>query len=146
MDKGCRGVAYVCFESADAIGLALELEGTMLNDRPIHVERYSQKKLEMTANKKAQLQSSESVTKKSKNQPKKKSTTVEVNGVTTQAAATTNSGDGEMKKKKKKKTFTGVKISSSTNAKDNKLNVKKRKRLSDELTIMAKKIAPIAKS
>ncbi|XP_055902429.1 RNA-binding protein 34 [Eupeodes corollae] len=43
--KGCIGTAFVCFKSPDAVGLALELKGTMLDERPIHVERYSVNKL-----------------------------------------------------------------------------------------------------
>lgn len=46
--KGCIGTAFVCFKSPDAVGLALELKGTMLDERPINVERYSVKKLEAT--------------------------------------------------------------------------------------------------
>ncbi|CAD6994959.1 RNA-binding protein 34 [Ceratitis capitata] len=44
-EKGCKGVAYVCFKSPEAVGLALELNETILDERPIHVERYSAKKL-----------------------------------------------------------------------------------------------------
>lgn len=44
-DKGCKGVAYVCFQKPDAVGLALELNQTLLDDRPINVERYQVKKL-----------------------------------------------------------------------------------------------------
>ncbi|XP_067616502.1 RNA-binding protein 34 [Eurosta solidaginis] len=43
-DKGCKGVAYVCFKAPEAVGLALELNETMLDERPINVERYSVKK------------------------------------------------------------------------------------------------------
>ncbi|EDV90848.1 GH22238 [Drosophila grimshawi] len=45
-ERGCKGVAYVCFQQPDAVGLALELNETMLDERPIHVERYAVKKLE----------------------------------------------------------------------------------------------------
>lgn len=42
---GCNGTAFICFKNPEAVGLALELEGTILDDRPIHVERYSPSKL-----------------------------------------------------------------------------------------------------
>lgn len=38
-------MAYVRFKSADAVTLALELNGTMVDDRPIRVERYNPKKI-----------------------------------------------------------------------------------------------------
>ncbi|GBP04983.1 Nucleolar protein 12 [Eumeta japonica] len=44
-DKGCKGVAYVCFNNADAVGLALELNETIVDERSIHVERYNVNKL-----------------------------------------------------------------------------------------------------
>lgn len=42
--KGCSGVAYVCFKKPDSVGLALELNKTFLDDRPINVEKYSKNK------------------------------------------------------------------------------------------------------
>lgn len=130
VDKGCKGVAYVCFESPDAVGLAIELKGTMLNDRPINVERFSQMKLDMIAKQKA-LQS-QSV---AKNNGQK--SILKVNGGT----ASTTISDGEMKKSKKK--FAGIKISPGKSK--NKLNTKKKKKQANELTKMAKKIAPFPK-
>lgn len=43
--KGCKGVAFVCFENPDSVALALELDKTSLLDRPMHVERYKETKL-----------------------------------------------------------------------------------------------------
>lgn len=43
-DKGCKGIAYVCFENAESVGLALKLNKTLLLDREIRVERYIEKK------------------------------------------------------------------------------------------------------
>uniref|UniRef100_A0A7G3AR87 isocitrate dehydrogenase (NADP(+)) n=1 Tax=Lutzomyia longipalpis TaxID=7200 RepID=A0A7G3AR87_LUTLO len=40
---GCKGTAYVCFKNPESVGLALELNETMMNDRPIRVERYKAK-------------------------------------------------------------------------------------------------------
>lgn len=40
---GCKGTAYVCFKNPESVGLALELNQTMMNDRPIRVERYKAK-------------------------------------------------------------------------------------------------------
>uniref|UniRef100_A0A1L8DHW8 Putative nucleolar protein 12 n=1 Tax=Nyssomyia neivai TaxID=330878 RepID=A0A1L8DHW8_9DIPT len=40
---GCKGTAYVCFKNPESVGLALELNQTMMNDRPIRVERYKNK-------------------------------------------------------------------------------------------------------
>ncbi|XP_059619914.1 RNA-binding protein 34-like [Phlebotomus argentipes] len=40
---GCKGTAYVCFKNPESVGLALELNQTMMNDRPIRVERYKSK-------------------------------------------------------------------------------------------------------
>lgn len=44
-DRGCKGVSFVCFKSPDAVPLALELNGTLLLDRPMNVERYKETKL-----------------------------------------------------------------------------------------------------
>ncbi|GAB0093706.1 uncharacterized protein DMENIID0001_088790 [Sergentomyia squamirostris] len=40
---GCKGTAYVCFKNPEAVGLAMELNQTMMHDRPIRVERYKAK-------------------------------------------------------------------------------------------------------
>lgn len=121
VDKGCKGVAYICFETPDAVSLALELEGTMLNDRPIHVERFNEKKMDMKSKKKAM----EVETGKSKSNTSVLNNEAEVSPV-------------EGKKSKKK--FAGVKIN-STKSKD-KLKSKNKKKKPDEMTKLAKKIAP----
>lgn len=41
--QGCIGTGYVCFHRPDALSLALELNGTMVRDRPVRVERYKAK-------------------------------------------------------------------------------------------------------
>lgn len=43
-DKGCKGIAYVCFENAESVGLALKLNKTLILDREVRVERYIAKK------------------------------------------------------------------------------------------------------
>lgn len=43
--NGCNGTAYVCFEKPESVGLAMELNGTLVLDREIRVERFHTKKL-----------------------------------------------------------------------------------------------------
>ena len=124
-DKGCKGVAYVCFKNPEAVGLALELNETLLYERPIRVERYSVKKLgakqardaAATKTKKPVMGARKRLdTKKNKdgNKPNK-------------------SNDGDVKKKKSE--FRGVKI-------DNIKKKQKNKKPSKQLMQLAKKIAP----
>lgn len=40
---GCIGIAYVCFKRPESLSLAMELNGTVINDRPCRVERYKAK-------------------------------------------------------------------------------------------------------
>lgn len=102
-DRGCKGVAFVCFISPDAVPLALELNGTEILGRQMHVERYKESKLKR----------SDKLTtlflKKNKSDPgiqakkifKKKNKT---NPANPNAMKQTDGG-----KKKKNKQFTGVK-------------------------------------
>lgn len=139
--KGCKGVAYVCFQKPDAVGLALELNQTLLDDRPINVERYSVKKLGAKQVRDAAAVSAASSTSgkaKAKKQnsagakkrlDKKKGTPAKE----TKAAA----GSGQ----KKKSEYRGVKVDGIKKAK--KPNKKKS---NDQQQALAKKIAPKAKS
>lgn len=43
-DKGCNGTAYVCFKDNASITMALELNNSNVEGRPIRVERYTAKK------------------------------------------------------------------------------------------------------
>lgn len=42
-DKGCNGVGYVCFKKPESIGMALELNNSDLQGRPVRVQRYVKK-------------------------------------------------------------------------------------------------------
>ncbi|XP_020809152.1 LOW QUALITY PROTEIN: RNA-binding protein 34 [Drosophila serrata] len=141
--KGCKGVAYVCFQKPDAVGLALELNQTLLDDRPINVERYSVKKLgakqvrdaaaaaaaSSTSGKaKAKKQNSAGAKKRLDKKKGKDNGTKE-----TKAAA----GSGQ----KKKSEYRGVKVDGIKKAK--KPN---KKRSNDQQQALAKKIAPKLKS
>uniref|UniRef100_A0A1A9W2U2 RRM domain-containing protein n=1 Tax=Glossina brevipalpis TaxID=37001 RepID=A0A1A9W2U2_9MUSC len=122
-EKGCKGVAYVCFKSPDAVGLALELNETMLDERPIHVERYDIKKLGAKEARTAEIKKHDKT--KKWNQSVGKDKTLE---------KTDNI-------KKKKNEFKGVKIDV---AMKKKLKQKKKKP-NNEMLKLAKKIAPKSK-
>lgn len=42
-DKGCNGIGYVCFKKTESIGMALELNDSDLQGRPVRVQRYVKK-------------------------------------------------------------------------------------------------------
>ncbi|EDV54876.2 uncharacterized protein Dere_GG21761 [Drosophila erecta] len=140
-DKGCKGVAYVCFQKPDAVGLALELNQTLLDDRPINVERYQVKKLGAKQVRDAGAASAASKTSsktKAKNQnsagakkrlDKKKG---KENGTTKKEGAATG--------QRKKSEYRGVKVDGIKKAK------KPKKKSNDQQTALAKKIAPKQKS
>ncbi|KAI9584402.1 RNA-binding protein 34 [Glossina fuscipes] len=116
--KGCKGVAYVCFKSPDAVGLALELDGTMLDERPIHVERYNKNKQEA-----------------------KEAGATQIKNYSKKSTAKNLTSNKLVDVKQKKNEFKGVKIDI---AMKKKLKQKK-KRSNDEMLKLAKKIAPIPK-
>uniref|UniRef100_A0A1A9VLW5 RRM domain-containing protein n=1 Tax=Glossina austeni TaxID=7395 RepID=A0A1A9VLW5_GLOAU len=118
-EKGCKGVAYVCFKSPDAVGLALELDETMLDERPIHVERYNINKQQTAKEARATDIKNDSNQSAGKNRALKKPDDI----------------------KQKKNEFKGVKIDI---AMKKKLKQKKKKP-NDEMLKLAKKIAPIPK-
>uniref|UniRef100_A0A1A9ZQ36 RRM domain-containing protein n=1 Tax=Glossina pallidipes TaxID=7398 RepID=A0A1A9ZQ36_GLOPL len=118
-EKGCKGVAYVCFKSPDAVGLALELDETMLDERPIHVERYNINKQQAAKEVRATNIKNDSNQSTGKNRTLKKSDDI----------------------KQKKNEFKGVKIDV---AMKRKLKQKKKKP-NDEMLKLAKKIAPVPK-
>lgn len=127
-EKGCKGVAYVCFKNSDSVGLALELNQTLLDDRPINVERYLNKKL--GAKQKRDAASATSVKSDNKRQnsegAKKRLNKKQKKNNVMQA----NAG------KEKKSKYRGVKVGSITKAKS------PRKKRNDRLNDLAKKIAP----
>ncbi|XP_016963484.1 RNA-binding protein 34 [Drosophila biarmipes] len=143
-DKGCKGVAYVCFQKPDAVGLALELNQTLLDDRPINVERYQVKKLgakqvrDAAAASAASSTSSKTKAKKQnsagakKRLDKKKGKENGTAGKETKGAA---SGG-----QKKKSEYRGVKVDGIKKAK------KPKKKTNDQQTALAKKIAPKPKN
>ncbi|XP_073830090.1 uncharacterized protein [Musca autumnalis] len=142
-DKGCKGVAYVRFKTADAVGLALELNQTLLDDRPINVERYSVRKLGAKEQRDAQ-------TAKDKHNPKDKKF---VKGAGDKAKkfnkpkdSNKKSGnnksqdDGDDSKKSKKSEFRGVKVEAL------KKKMKQKKKKPNQAMNIAKKIAPRPKN
>ncbi|XP_017025564.1 RNA-binding protein 34 [Drosophila kikkawai] len=143
--KGCKGVAYVCFQKPDAVGLALELNQTLLDDRPINVERYLVKKLgakqvrDAAAAAAASNTSGKAKAKKQnsagakKRLDKKKGKDNGTPAKDTKATA----GSGQ----KKKSEYRGVKVDGIKKAK--KPNKKKS---NDQQQALAKKIAPKSKS
>ncbi|XP_037708483.1 nucleolar protein 12 [Drosophila subpulchrella] len=143
-DKGCKGVAYVCFQKPDAVGLALELNQTLLDDRPINVERYQVKKLGAKQVRDAAAASAASSTP-SKTKAKKQNSAGakkrldkkkgKENG--TAAKETKGAATGGQKKKSE---YRGVKVDGIKKAK------KPKKKTNDQQTALAKKIAPKQKS
>lgn len=135
-DKGCKGVAYVCFKSADAVGLALELNETLLEDRPIHVERYSVKKLGAKAARDKQAEKESQTSKKNgaagkggKFNKKPQKANGKTNGSTSK---------DDFEHKPKKAGFRGVKVEGLKA----KLKNKKKKKPQNEMVRLANKIAP----
>lgn len=127
-DKGCKGVAYVCFKAPEAVGLALELNETILDERPIHVERYSVKKL---GAKKTRDVAEGEIKKKSAGGTIRKDKTKKIKGDNLK----TKQGTDTSKKSK----FRGVKVEGA--------NVKKqKKKVTSQMQKLAKKIAPKEKS
>lgn len=129
-EKGCKGIAYVGFKKPDAVTLALELNNTMLDERPIHVERYSQYKQECKRKQKdeqaEQVQKLTGAAKRIAGKSKKlgKSANNPKGGKAEQAP----------KESKKKSDFRGVKV-------DIKKKPKKKKKPS-AMDKLATKIAP----
>lgn len=132
-EKGCNGVAYVCFQKPDAVGLALELNETVLDDRPIHVERYSVKKLgakqarDAVAAKTAGIQS-----KKGKNNNSK--------GAKKRIDKKQTKENGNTPSANKKNEYRGVKVNGV------KTNKKPKKKTNNQMSSLAKKIAPKIKN
>ncbi|XP_023165645.2 RNA-binding protein 34 [Drosophila hydei] len=134
-EKGCKGVAYVCFQKPDAVGLALELNETLLDDRPIHVERYSLKKL---GAKQARDSAAAAAGPQSKSKLKlnaagaKKRIDKRERKEKAKAQEPAKSAAG-----KKKSEYRGVKVDAI------KKNKKPKKKTNSQMNALAKKIAPI---
>lgn len=122
-------MAYVCFKTPDAVGLALELKDTMLDERPIFVERYSVKKLGAKAARDAEAAAAPKATgaKQRLNNKNQK-------GKQKQPNAGKDKEKDENKKKKGE--FRGVKVDGMKQKKKNK------KKLPSQMAQLAKKIAP----
>jgi len=143
-DKGCKGVAYVCFQKPDAVGLALELNQTLLDDRPINVERYQVKKLGAKQVRDAAAASAASSTPsktkaKKQNSAGAKKRLDKKKGKENGAAAKETKGAATGGQKKKSE-YRGVKVDGIKKAK------KPKKKTNDQQTALAKKIAPKQKS
>ncbi|XP_034663644.1 RNA-binding protein 34 [Drosophila subobscura] len=140
-EKGCKGVAYVCFKKPDAVGLALELNQTLLDDRPINVERYLVKKLGAKQVRDAAASKSgppsKSKTKQNSVGAKKRLDKKQHKQNGKPAAA---QGDSAAAGSKKKSEYRGVKVDGIKKAK------KPKKKSNDQLNAMAKKIAPKPKN
>ncbi|XP_022212479.1 RNA-binding protein 34 [Drosophila obscura] len=140
-EKGCKGVAYVCFKKPDAVGLALELNQTLLDDRPINVERYLVKKLGAKQVRDAAAAKSgpptKSKTKQNSVGAKKRLDKKQHKQNGKPSAA---QGDNAATGSKKKSEYRGVKVDGIKKAK------KPKKKSNDQLHAMAKKIAPKPKN
>ncbi|KRJ99030.1 uncharacterized protein Dyak_GE13151, isoform B [Drosophila yakuba] len=140
-DKGCKGVAYVCFQKPDAVGLALELNQTLLDDRPINVERYQVKKLGAK-----QVRDAAAASAASKTSSKTKAKNQNSAGAKKRLDKKKGKENGSSKKEgatpgqKKKSEYRGVKVDGIKKAK------KPKKKSNDQQTALAKKIAPKQKS
>ncbi|KAH8407161.1 hypothetical protein KR222_009559 [Zaprionus bogoriensis] len=139
-EKGCKGVAYVCFQKPDAVGLAIELNETVLDDRPIHVERYSVKKLGAKQARDAAAATSTGAQSKSKGKQKP---TGAKKRIDKKKSKENGAGAGASPKptaQKKKSEYRGVKVDSTKKAK------KPKKKTNNQLSALAKKIAPKIKN
>ncbi|KAL7730254.1 hypothetical protein ACLKA6_016519 [Drosophila palustris] len=137
--NGCKGVAYVCFKKPDAVGLALELNETVLDERPIHVERYSVKKqgakqardsaAARTAGSQTKSKNKQNSAGAKKRLDKKK---LKENGK--------HAGPTKVAGNKKKSEYRGVKVDGI------KKNKKPKKKTNNQMNALAKKIAPKTKT
>ncbi|XP_065372465.1 uncharacterized protein LOC135964229 [Calliphora vicina] len=134
-DKGCKGVAYVCFKSPDGVGLALELNGTIVDDRPINVERFSVRKLGAKEAREAQAEKELTSKKGAKQRLDGKK------GKKDKSGKDNKSDDADDAKKPKKSEFRGVKVEGLK-----KKPKSKKKKSNDQMAQLAKKIAPKAKT
>lgn len=91
-DKGCNGVAYICFKKSESIGMALELNNADLQGRPVRVERYVKK-------------TPGAVSKEKKNKQKPTGAVKRL----AKKQKLIGSGKGKGKEPNAKKTFTGMK-------------------------------------
>lgn len=97
-DKGCKGIAYVCFESPDSVGLALKLNKTMVLDREMRVERYIVKNKKKSKPQNVQADAKSPAKGKKGGKPKAAG-----------AKDKKPNGPGKKSKDGKKKEFSGVK-------------------------------------
>ncbi|XP_034487265.1 nucleolar protein 12 [Drosophila innubila] len=138
-EKGCKGVAYVCFQKPDAVGLALELNETVLDDRPIHVERYLVKKLGAK-----QARDSVAATKSGpQTKSKNKQNSAGAKKRLDKKKLKENGKPAESTKvaaNKKKSEYRGVKVDAI------KKNKKPKKKTNNQMSALAKKIAPKTKT
>lgn len=130
-------MAYVCFQKPDAVGLALELNETLLDDRPIHVERYSVKKLGAKQARDSAAAATTGPQAKSKNKANatgaKKRIDKRQKKENGKPNEPTKSAAG-----KKKSEYRGVKVDAI------KKNKKPKKKTNNQMNALAKKIAPKA--
>lgn len=135
-DKGCNGIAYVCFKTAEAVGLALELNQTIVDERPINVERFSAKKLGAKKAREVQAEKEKKSKKRAKQRLDDKTDKMKKSGSNKKSTA-----EGDDGKKPKKSEFRGVKVEALKNKQKSK-----KKKSNDQMVQLAKKIAPKPKS
>lgn len=123
----------MCFKHADGVGLALELKDTILDERPIHVERYSVSKLGAKEQRDAQVAKD---VKGKQNPAAKKGS----NKFVKKSNNKKDTNTGEVAKPSKKSEFRGVKVDAIK--KKNKTKKLKKSQASE----LAKKIAPKVKN
>lgn len=51
-EKGCKGTAFVSFETPEAAALAMDLDKTLVLDREVHIEPYRSEKARLKSEKK----------------------------------------------------------------------------------------------
>lgn len=66
------GIAYVCFKKPESVTLGLELNNTLVDERPIRVERYSKHKLGEKKKEKSEVKQLTGPARRIKEKEKKK--------------------------------------------------------------------------
>lgn len=95
-------MAYVCFKKPEAVSLALDLNDTMLDERPIRVQRYKKNDCEVKGGKKVLSGPARRMSEKKNKQAK--------GGKSAKSAASKKS---DSPRKEKKSDFHGKKISTT---------------------------------
>lgn len=100
--RGCKGVAFIRFAKPESCALALKLNGTLIMDREIRIEKYKANKAE--EGKKIKKEKTSKPIQKNKNMIVDKNKKKATNGIVAKNASSPGPDD-----KKKKKKFLGAK-------------------------------------